>query len=504
MKNEAIYARQSLDKKDSLSIETQVEKCTTLCQTDNPLVYKDKGRSGKNLDREELTKLVEAIEADKISKVIVYKLDRISRNIIDFYNLYEIMKKHDCEFLSVSESFDTSNAVGRAMMGVLVVFAQMERENIQLRVKDNYYHRILDGRWAGGPAPFGYSNGKIDKKIPTLIPNEDEIQAIPIIFGLYANSPNISLGKVAKKLSELGYVSRKRETFDTVTVARILQNPVYAVADKKLYKYYQIQKIKFLNDEEQWNGEHSACIVGKKVGNVNVHKYTDMKEQSIYLTNIKGIVDSRTFIRVQQRLKENQQIASANKSTVLKELAGKLKCKECGYAIKSYSKSTNGMPYLSCYGARTLHTCDVTFKGLKFDEIRKTVAEEIQTAINGLEKVVREKNDKNNSIRKQMKSLSNEIDILIEAMTKSEKLEDKLLLKIEEKETQLHELELKLSLDVDVLDNIEIYSSLRDNVFAPKIQFDELSDDSKKAIVNQLIDKINIDKDNNIEIIWKI
>lgn len=506
MRKEAIYARQSLDKKDSVSIETQIEKCQRLCETENPEVYSDKGFSGKNTDRPDLQKLIKEIEKGKISKVIVYKLDRISRNITDFYNLYEVMKQHSCEFLSVKDKFDTETSTGRAMMGILVVFAQMERENTQLRVKDNYYHRIKDGRWAGGPAPYGYDNARTEKNVPTLKENPDEIGAVRLAFRLYANSPNISLGKVGKALSEAGYVSRKRKAFDNVTIARILQNPIYAVADKKLYKYYQIQKIQFINDETCWNGSTSASIVGKKPNNINVRKYTNMKEQSIYLTNIQGIVDSRTFIRVQNRLKENQQIRSANRPTILKELAGKLKCKECGYAVKSYSKSTNGTPYLSCYGARTLHTCDMTFKGLNFEEVRQTVATEIQKQLDQMSKIQSDKEKANKEIYLQIDELNKEINNLLEIMSKSNKLEDRILKMVEDKQTQINELELKLDLDINFTDSIEVYTNEHSKIsIAPNnVDYASLNDEAKKAVVNVLIDKIYLGKDNSIEIVWNI
>lgn len=135
-KQEAIYARQSVDKKDSVSIETQIDECLKHCSSKSPRVYQDKGYSGKNTDRPELQKLRRDIEMGIIGRVVVYKLDRISRNIVDFYKLYEVMQTHECEFVSHSEAFDTTSTMGRAMMGILAVFAQMERENIVMRVKD--------------------------------------------------------------------------------------------------------------------------------------------------------------------------------------------------------------------------------------------------------------------------------------------------------------------------------------------------------------------------------
>lgn len=105
----AIYARQSKDKKDSISIETQISLCKKLCEDDNYEIYYDKGFSGKNIERPEFQKLIHDIEANKISRVVTYKLDRISRSIADFSQLLLLFEKYNVDFKSSTESFDTSN-----------------------------------------------------------------------------------------------------------------------------------------------------------------------------------------------------------------------------------------------------------------------------------------------------------------------------------------------------------------------------------------------------------
>ncbi len=100
----------------------------------NLLSLLNKGFSGKNTERPELQKLLTEIERDRIDKIAVYKLDRISRNIVDFYNLYDFMQKHNCNFTSVRDAFDTDTATERFLMGILINFAQMERENINIKI----------------------------------------------------------------------------------------------------------------------------------------------------------------------------------------------------------------------------------------------------------------------------------------------------------------------------------------------------------------------------------
>ena len=140
---DAIYARQSVDKKDSISIESQIEFCK----------YELKGGNCKNTDRPKFQELVRDIKRGLIAKVVVYKLDRISRSILDFANMMELFQQYNVEFVSSTEKFDTSTPMGRAMLNICIVFAQLERETIQKRVQDAWYSRCQRGFKMGGKTP---------------------------------------------------------------------------------------------------------------------------------------------------------------------------------------------------------------------------------------------------------------------------------------------------------------------------------------------------------------
>ena len=497
MRKDAIYARQSVDKKDSVSIETQIEKCEVIADKDS-FIFKDKGYSGKNTDRPDLAKLISDIKEDKVNRVIVYRLDRISRNIKDFYSLYSIMQEHHTEFVSVSENFDTANPMGRAMMGILVVFAQMERESSQERGKDNYYSRIsMDGRWAGGPAPYGFINAKTDDKKPTLSINEEEMKIVKYCFNEYAYSPNTSLNQICNYLTENGYKSRRKNGgWDNVTISRMLQNSVYAVADKRLQKYFEIRKIRFLNEGE-WDGSTSCHVVGKKPGNANVRKYVTLEEQSVYLTNFAGVIDSKTFIMAQERLEQNEQISRSNAPSILKELAGLLKCADCGYAIKSYSKSTTGAPYLSCYGKYGLKVCDTTFKGVKFAEIQKKVGIEIQKELDKIAKVIMQEIANDITKENHINELKTKIDNLIELASLGGESAKAVHNKIEKIQQEINEIQLSAFMDTRATERLRISDRL-------PIIYKRLSDDEKKSICQQMIEKILLSSNGDIEIVWKI
>ena len=189
----AIYARQSVDKKDSISIQTQIDTCrdqigsTGFCE--QPVrEYADKGYSGKNTDRPQFQAMMQDICKGIISVVVVYRLDRCSRSVVDFANFIQTLKKHGTDFISCSEKFDTSSPMGRAMMDISMVFAQMERETIQQRVTDAYRDRSRQGFYMGGPAPYGYEaeeiilNGIHTKRFVDDVPN---VRRSKIFFGRY-------------------------------------------------------------------------------------------------------------------------------------------------------------------------------------------------------------------------------------------------------------------------------------------------------------------------------
>lgn len=188
-RQDAIYARQSVEKKDSLSISGQVDLCRRMAGEKEPAVYRDAGYSGKNTERPAFRQLMQDVKAGRIATLYVYRLDRFSRSVADFGQLWQVLQANRVEFVSVSENFDTSTPMGRAMLHIIMVFAQLERETIAQRVRDNYYRRAALGTWPGGPAPFGFDNGRVagrdGRRAPALVPN-GRGELVRRIFAEYA------------------------------------------------------------------------------------------------------------------------------------------------------------------------------------------------------------------------------------------------------------------------------------------------------------------------------
>lgn len=495
----AIYARQSVDKKESVSIETQIEDCKTKAKGAPVKIYKDKGYSGKNTERPDFQKLVADIEAGLIKKLIVYKLDRISRNITDFYNFYEVLKLHNCAFQSYTEDFDTTNSMGRAMMGVLAVFAQMERENIQTRIKDNYDYRITTKGWLSGKAPFGFKNSK-ENGIKVLEPIPEEIEVVQWMFKTYAERPNISLGQIQAELISKGVKGHQStKGMGRTTINRILSNPVYAVADAMLYEYYSIKKPIFINDKSEWDGTSCACMVGKNNKSMRADNLEGVK---IYLTTCKGVVDSRTFIMVQDRLSQNSALASDNKPTNnLKELSGLLKCAECGMAVKMQA-----YPTLTCNGRNQNRICSVSFKGVKLEQLQDAVSKEVCEYLKTIHEKQLIKQKRRRKTRKEIKELEEQLENLIETASYSKNVASVLGEKIDFISKQIDKKQLDLKLDVDNRDLIEIRTdtlSIFDKEGNLLIDYNELNTEKRQVILRVLVEKILVSSDGKIKIVWK-
>lgn len=188
MKTAAIYIRVSTDSQaeEGYSIDAQKEQLSAYCVSKgirNYEFYIDGGWSGSNIERPEMQRLIEDVNKDRISHVIVYKLDRLSRSQKDtLYLIEDIFNPHGVDFVSLNESMDTSTPMGRLMLGILSAFAQLERENIRLRTRMGMKERVKSGLWmGGGRVPFGYD---YDSKKGILVPNQDA-EKVRQIYKLY-------------------------------------------------------------------------------------------------------------------------------------------------------------------------------------------------------------------------------------------------------------------------------------------------------------------------------
>ena len=220
-----------------------------------PEHYDDGGYSGGNTERPALKKLLEDIKEEKIDLVIVYKIDRLSRSLVDFLKMIEIFEKYNVNFVSVTQSFNTANSMGRLMLNVLLSFAQYEREITAERISDKIRASKERGMWMGGFTVLGYK--AIDKKL------EIEPSEANIVRNIYESFiKNGSVIATARKMNKLGYITKVckyksdrvigGKPFDKNTIRDILENPIYIGKVKYKDNLYDGQHLAII-DDDLWN-----------------------------------------------------------------------------------------------------------------------------------------------------------------------------------------------------------------------------------------------------------
>ncbi len=257
----AVYVRKSTDKgldSDFSSLDNQRERCEAYIASQGWGIvgtrYADGGFSGGNTDRPAFRDLLRDVEAGLIDSIIVYKLDRLSRSLLDFLNIHRFLEKHDVSIISVTEPIDTSTPMGRGFVNVLLSFAQIEREVAAERTRDKIHAARRHGRWTGGTPILGYDTAPEGGR---LVVNRDEAEQVRSIFAMYIE--NSSLTAVAQELNRRGWTTKswvaKTGTprgggpWTKVTLRRLLTDPLNI----------GLQKL----GDETFPGEHDAIVPRK-------------------------------------------------------------------------------------------------------------------------------------------------------------------------------------------------------------------------------------------------
>lgn len=271
----AVYSRKSKFTGKGESTENQVKLCIDyaykngLIQGSNEvLVYEDEGFSGKDTNRPMYIKMMEDAKLKRFDTIICYRLDRISRNIADFSKLILELQTLEINFISLREQFDTSTPMGRAMMYIASVFAQLERETIAERIKDNMLELAKSGRWLGGIAPTGFKSERLtflknerELTIHNLVQVDSELITVKSIFIKFLQTKNIP--EVLEFCNHNDILSKNNKIFSRTTLISILRNPVYCCADIDAYNYFSLNGCCINNSIEEFDGNHGMMIYNK-------------------------------------------------------------------------------------------------------------------------------------------------------------------------------------------------------------------------------------------------
>lgn len=224
-------------------------------------VFEDAGYSAKNTDRPDFQRMMARIRTGEFSHLMVWKIDRISRNLLDFAAMYAELKELGVTFVSKNEQFDTSNAMGEAMLKIILVFAELERNMTSERVSAVMLSRATDGIWNGGKIPYGYS---YDKESRTFSIREDEAKIIRSMYAEYERTN--SLLAVAKGLNTQGIYTRSGVAWSPVTIRKMLTNPFYAGVYRYNYHDESNPKQFKAKPEAEWVlvEDHHPAIISKE------------------------------------------------------------------------------------------------------------------------------------------------------------------------------------------------------------------------------------------------
>ena len=223
----AIYIRVSTHyqiDKDSLPLQREdlINYAKYVIDTDKYEVFEDAGYSGKNIYRPAYQQMMSRMRTGEFSHLLVWKIDRISRNLLDFASMYAELKKLGVTFVSKNEQFDTSSAMGEAMLKIILVFAELERNMTSERVTAVMLSRASGGQWNGGRVPYGYD---YDKESKTFSINETEASNILKMYDAYLNGS--SLLEITKDFNAKGIKTKTGSGWTTSSVLKLLNSRFY-------------------------------------------------------------------------------------------------------------------------------------------------------------------------------------------------------------------------------------------------------------------------------------
>ena len=337
-KTVAIYTRVSTGyqvDKDSLPFQEKELKayCKHILHAEKTELFEDAGKSGKNTDRPAFLRMMKKIRAGEISHVVVYKIDRISRNLVDFSLMYDEFKKYRVTFISLNEQFDTSSAIGEAVLKIILVFAELERKLTSERVTDVMIGRAVSGKWNGARMPYGWKwnpEKEFPEHDPVEAPNARKL------YEIYEKTR--STAKVRDYCYDNGIQTKRGGKWNTTTICNYLRNPM----NKGDYRY---------------NYRNSARGQKKPEGEV------------VYLPGVfPPLVDPDLWNRVNAILDDNSIKSTTSDNPHIKKhvhvfAGGILRCADCGagFQVSRLDKvRLNGFqPSLYvCTSRRTYRACD--------------------------------------------------------------------------------------------------------------------------------------------------
>lgn len=489
----AIYSRKSKFTGKGESIENQIQLCKNYAisrfdATDKDfLVYEDEGFSGGNVHRPQFQILIKDAKRKKFDMLICYRLDRISRSVMDFSNTFETLENNGIGFVSIKEQFDTSSPMGKAMLYISSVFAQLERETAAERIRDNMLQLAKTGRWLGGVTPTGYESEQVttidsagkERKLFKLSPIEEEINIVKLIFDKYIEFK--SLTKVEQYLVMNDIKTKNNVDYTRHSIKAILANPVYVVANKTLYDYMVDEGYEVFSHEADFTGEFGTMVYNKTdQSKKGANRFRVVSEWIAAVGKHKAIIDSDTWIKAQKLLYRNKSKHYRNVKNTQSLLSGILYC-SCGSYMRPkmgrVNKDGEQVFYYMCeMKEKSKRTkCNVNnVKGNDLDKIVVKQIKELATANSDLKENI--ENDQIN-IKTTQNKLQTDVSVLEANIKKNEESIKNIVKSIAEGQPDSvvkHLLKQIENLDKETAEMKERLSKLKESVEENQIKKDTL------------------------------
>lgn len=471
----AIYSRKSLETDKGDSIHTQIKICQNYFLRTDPSaefeIFEDEGFTGGNTNRPSFQLMMKRVKNKDFDIIACYKVDRIARNLVDFINIYDSLEKLGVKLISVTEGFDPSTPIGKLMMVMLASFAEMERENLRQRVRDNMVELSKQGKWTGGVAPIGYKIKRVaegTKKASYLEIDNEKVDLIKDIFKKYIETE--SMHKVQKWLYESNEIK-----WCGSTVKNILTSPLYVKANNEV--------VEFLSKDNEVYGEYNGIngmITYNRRPTTNNKKRWNDKSMFYAISSHEGIINPDVWLKVQYIQKKNTVAPRPNVSK-LSYLTGLLKCDKCGspMSISHNHKNADGsITYVYfCTGRKTFGkdycNCNQVKQIIIDTHLEETLNSYIRIGYDNFEKLLCKnviKNEYDDKIGKMKETIGKneaKINNLVDKISMLSNIAGKPLLKKIEDITKENE---DLKSELFLLENEKINSKLED----PKEKFKEL------------------------------
>ena len=499
-----------MERENSISCETQIEYCKAMIKPEErgekTVTLIDNGFSGGNVNREGFQKMMALVRQGKVTKVIVYKLDRISRSLSDFMKILQEFKAHQVEFVSSQESFDTSSPYGDLIVKILMVFAEFERTSTINRVTQAYAHRSEMGFYMGGRQPYGF------ELVPTVLHNiktkklnpiPSQAEQVRYLYEVYAQE-DLSLRRLLDLLVAEGKQPLNGSHWTTAKLSTLLRNPIYVRADADVYDYFNRRGTRIISDLSLFTGDCGAQLYGRTKHDSTASDWSDMK---LVVLSHSGIVDSRIWLKCQRKLEQNRQITNSY-SNPTSWLAGKVICDKCGHTMTTIKGKPNQLGevrrYFNCTGKTHKRGCTGPKVSIYGEDLEKMIDCCMREKLAGFHRPGspsrKEDHGEINQLKLKLKAIEQAEKQLLDTMLTGGFNQD-LLSIANQKATQLKQDRLALEKRMEELEGLEQETETAVNLAAC---WKGAEYTRKKAAARIIIHQIRIREDGSVQIIWNL